>query len=207
MIETLVREEMKQPSLSNDGSRSAWLDEGIPLLLSAISSQWDIGDWALRTPAEASRDEVRELLEEAARESGYDVNSIRDLRTVAERIPPELRKRGLSWCGYKEVSKLFVRENGKVSAEKSLALRSEFIDKFAALPDAGILEIRSAVRTKMGKGHPAAQDMETVSFKLTTAEFARLSAIVETDPLHESVTDLVQELVRNFLADKAEVSE
>jgi hypothetical protein len=205
-METLLQEEIKQPSLNNDGSRLAWLEEGILLLRSGMSSQGDIGDWALRTPAEASRDEVRELLEEAADLTGYDVNTIRDLRTVAERIPPELRKGGLSWYGYKEISKLSVSGSGKVSEEKSLALRSEFIEKFVAQPEVGILAIRSAVRTRMGKSS-GTQDMETVSFKLTRAEYARLSAIVEADPIHEKVHDLLQELVRNFITSKAEVTE
>jgi hypothetical protein len=203
-METLVQEEIKAPSLNNDGSRSAWLKRGIPLLLSAMSSQWDIGDWALQTPAEASRDEVRELLEEAAASTGYDVNTIRDLRTVAERIPPELRTRGISWYGHKEISKLSVSEGGKVSEEKPLALRAQFIDEFAAQPEVRILDIRSAVRSRMGKSS-GGPDTETVSFKLTTAEFACLSAVVKADPVHESVPEFVQELVRNFLANKPEV--
>ena len=204
-MQALVQEEIKQPSLNNDGSRLAWLEEGILLLRSAMISQWDIGDWALRTPAEASRNEVRELLEEAASRSGYDVNTIRDLRTVAGRIPADLRNPEISWYGHKEISKLSVKENGKVSEEKSLALRSKFIDEFATNPEAGILTIRSAVRTRMGK-NSGTQDMETVSFKLTIAEHTRLSAIVEADAIHESVPDFVQELVRKFLACKAEVS-
>src|SRR5258708_12737772 len=101
------------------------------LLLSATGCQWKIGDCALRTPAEASRDEVRELLEEAAARSGYDVNTIRDLRTVAERIPPELRNRGLSFCQYKEISKLSVSDGGRVGEHNPLPFRPQFIEKFS----------------------------------------------------------------------------
>jgi hypothetical protein len=203
-----LQEEIKNPPLYRGGlSRAVWLEEGIPLLLSAMTSNWDIGDWALRTPPEASRDEVRELLEEAATRTGYQVNSIRDLRTVAGRIPPPLRNRGLSWYGYKEISKLAVRENGENNEEKSLALRSEFIDKFVAQPGVGILGIRSAVRTRMGKGTARSDETQTVSFKLTTAEYTCLSAIVEAHPTHDSVPDFLQELVRNFLASEAEVSQ
>jgi hypothetical protein len=201
-------QEIKNPQSNRGGlSRAVWLEMGIPLLLSAMTSNWDIGDWALLTPPEASSDEVRELLEEAATRTGYQVNSIRDLRTVAGRIPPTLRNRGLSWYGYKEISKLVVRENGENSEEKTLALRSEFIDKFAAQPEVGVLEIRSAVRTRMGKSTAGSDEMQTVSFKLTTAEYTRLDALVEADPIHETVPDFVQELVRKVLASKAEISE
>src|SRR6266513_928706 len=99
----LTHPETQNASLRNDAfSRSAWLEEGVPLLLSSMSSQLRIGDWALRTPAEASRDEVRELLEEAAARTGFEVGVISAYRTVAERIPPELRKPGLSWYAYKD---------------------------------------------------------------------------------------------------------
>ena len=196
-------------SLNNDkSSRSVWLDEGTKLLLSAMSTRWDIGDWALRTPAEASRDEVRELLEEAAARTGYEVNSIRDLRTVAERIPPPLRNRNVSWYAHKEISKLVAkREDGKQDEDESLALRSEFINKFAESAKAGVLEIRSAVRAKMGTDAGESGESETVSFKLTTEEHSRLSAIVEADPVHETVPDLVQELVRKFISCRMEVSQ
>ncbi len=196
-------EEIK-PSLRNDAfSRAAWLEEMSELLLSATGCQWKIGDCALRTPAEASRDEIRELLEEAAARSGYDVNTIRDLRTVAERIPPALRNRGLSFCQYKEISKLSVSDGGRDSEEKSLALRSEFIEKFAADPNATVVDIRSAVRAKMNKSSVATQEMQTVSFKLTNDEFATLKSVVEAHPIHDSIADFVQELVRNFLTSEA----
>ena len=131
-MDTLTQQETTKPSLHNDRwCRSAWLDEMSELLCSAMKNQWTIGDLALRTPPEASRDEVRELLEEAAARAGYEVNSIRDLRTVAERIPPELRNRKLSWYAHKDISKLNVLENGTVSEEKSLALRAEFIERFS----------------------------------------------------------------------------
>jgi hypothetical protein len=170
-----------------------------------MSSQWDIGDWALRTPPEASRDEIRELLEEAAAESGYDVNSIRDLRTVAERIPPPLRNPNLSWYAHKEISKLLVREEGKADEEKSLALRTEFVERFASQLESRVLPIRAAVRAQMGKGG-GSNELVTVSFKLAASEHARLAAIVEADPIHETVSDFVLSLVRKCLA-PAEVVE
>ena len=196
-----------KPSLHNDSwCRSAWLDEMSGLLCSAMKNQWAIGDLALRTPPEASRDEVRELLEEAAARAGYEVNSIRDLRTVAERIPPELRNPSLSWYAHKEISKLSVSAGGKVNEDNSIALRREFIEKFAAGP-ARVLDIRSAVRARMGR-EDSNGDLETVSFKLTTEEHSHLCNIVEAHPVHESVSDFVQELVRNFLAtSEVEVSQ
>jgi hypothetical protein len=197
MSESLVP---TRPSLHNDAfSRPAWLEEGIPLLLSAMTSQLRIGDWALRTPAEASRDEVRELLEEAAARTGYEVEVISAYRTVAERIPPELRKPGLSWYAYKDISKLSVSENGTVSEEKSRALRTEFIEKFAADPAARIVDIRSAVREKMNKKSVSADETESVSFKLTKAEYASLKDVVQAHPIHDSIPNFVQELVRKFL--------
>lgn len=206
----LMRTLLNETIVINDGplqqqvkcrplSRAVWLEMGERLLHSAMTSNWDIGDWALLTPAEASRNEVRELLDEAAARTGYAVNTIRDLRTVAERIPPALRNRGLSWYGYKEISKLAVREDCPDVKEKSIALRSEFIDDCAAQPKMGVLEIRSAVRAKMGKGKSESDETETVSFKLTAAEFASLSAIVDSDPIHETVSGFVQELVRNLI--------
>jgi hypothetical protein len=183
----------KQQSLNNDQfSRSVWLQQMTELLLSAMSSQWNIGDLALRTPAEASREEVKELLEEAATKTGYDVNTIRDMRTVSERIPPELRKPNLSWYGHKEISKL----HSKVSEAESLALRAEFLDKCV---DAGVIEIRTAVRDKMNKKPITSEETETVSFKLTRAECASLKSIAQAHPIHESVADLVRELVRDFI--------
>src|SRR6266700_2609199 len=101
----------RQSSLRNDFSRAAWLEEGIPMLRAAMHSQLQIGDWALRTPAEASRAEVKELLEEAAIQAGCEVGVISAYRTVAERVPAELRRPGLSWYAYKEISKLSVSQN------------------------------------------------------------------------------------------------
>jgi hypothetical protein len=191
----------QKPSLRNDVfSRAAWLEEGIPLLLASMNNKLEIGDWALRTPAEASQDEVRELLEEAASRTGFEVGCISAYRTVAKRIPHELRRRGLSWYAYKEISKLNVSENGSVNEEKSLALRSEFIEKFAALPNAKAkTDIRSAVRHRMNKKSIADEEMQTVSFKLTNAEFASLKSIVVAHPTHDSISDFVQELVRNCI--------
>jgi hypothetical protein len=201
-MQTLVDEEIKKPSFHNDGSsRSAWFEEGIPLLLSSMTCRWEIGDWALRTPAEASRAEVKELLEEAAARTGYEVNSLRDLRTVAERIPPELRKQGLSWYGHKAISRLIVSDNGRVNEDKSLALRADFIEKFASEPDAIVDDIRSAVRTRMGKSAGQGK-MQTVSFKLTAEDYARLKSIVEADPTHETVSNIVQEIVLDFIREK-----
>ena len=201
MSESLVltRLEVQEVSLRNDAfSRSVWLEEGVPLLLSSMTSQLRIGDWALRTPAEASRDEVRELLEEAAARTGFEVEVISAYRTVAQRIPPELRKPGLSWYAYKNISKLSVSENGKVSEEKSLALRSEFIEKFAVDPNATVVDIRSAVRARMNKS-VATDETETVSFKLARAEYAKLKSIVEAHPIHDSIPDFVRDLVRNCI--------
>jgi hypothetical protein len=163
-----------------------------------MSSRWDIGDWALRTPPEASRDEIRELLEEAAAKTGYEVNSIRDLRTVAERIPPPLRNPRLSWYAHKEIARLQVSEN----EEQSIALRAEFVDRFAREPKA-VLDIRSAVRSRMGKAS-STEHMVSVSFKLTTVEFSDLKTIVDSDPVHESVSDLLQAHVRDFIAGQKE---
>ncbi|HKW34427.1 MAG TPA: hypothetical protein VJN92_15560 [Candidatus Acidoferrum sp.] len=196
----LQTEEIKS-SLHNDGfCRTAWLNEMYVLLRDEATCQWRIGDCALRTPAEASKDEVRELLEEAAKQSGYDVNTIRELRTVAERIPQELRERGLSFCQYKEIGKLTVIENGKENKEKALELRAEFVERFAANENATVVSIRDAVRKRMGKKNVAAQETQTVSFKLTSAEFARLKELVDAHAVHASVEDFVQELVRRFLA-------
>jgi hypothetical protein len=195
-LETLELDAVQQPSLNNDAlSRTVWMEEMAELLLSAMSSQWRIGDLARRTPAEASREEVKELLEEAAARTGYDVNTIRDMRTVSERITPELRKPNLSWYGHKEISKLSVSANGKVSEVESIALRSEFLERFAA---AGVMEIRSAVREKMNK-RVASGDTETVSFRLTSTEYSRLESIVQVHPIHDSVEGLVQALVREFI--------
>lgn len=192
MNDVLVCEKAEEtkPSLRNDAfSRSAWLENMRQLLLSAEDVQWKIGDEALRIPAEASRDEVRELLEEAAAKTKYDVNSIRDLRTVAERIPPELRNRGcLSFSQYKDIAKL-----------KSPARRAEFIEKFAAQPEANVLDVRSAVRAVQPSKCVATKETQTVSFKLTTDEYASLKSLVDAHPIHDSIPDFVQELVRNFL--------
>jgi hypothetical protein len=196
--------QLVKTSLHNDQwSRSGWLEEGTTLLLSAMSSRWDIGDWALRTPPEASREEIKELLEEAAARSGYGVNSIRDLRTVAERIPLPLRNRRLSWYAYKEIARLIVSG----SEEQSVALRTEFVDEFAARPEAKILDVRSAVRKRMGKGAVEPEDMVNVSFKLTTAEHSDLRRTVEADPVHETVSDFLQAHVREFIASQREISQ
>ncbi len=204
-METLELDAVQQqPSLNNDAlSRSVWLEAMAELLLSAMSSQWRIGDLALRTPAEASREEVKELLEEAAARTGYDVNTIRDMRTVSARIPPELRKPSLSWYGHKEISKLSVSANGKANEERSMALRSEFLERFA---DAGVIEVRSAVREKMNKRVPSG-DAETVSFRLTSTEYSRLESIVQCHPIHTSAAELVQELVRDFIRSSSEASQ
>lgn len=190
----------RQSSLRNDFSRAAWLEEGVPILRAAMDSQLQIGDWALRTPAEASRAEVKELLEAAAAQANCDVSVISAYRTVAQRVPPALRKPGVSYYAYKWISKLSVKQNGKVSDEQSLALRSEFIEQFAAQPNARVVDIQAAVRAKMSKQSVAAQATETVSFKLTALEFASLKALVEAHPVHESIPNFVQELVRNFIA-------
>jgi hypothetical protein len=203
-METLELEVVQQPSLNNDAlSHSVWLAEMTDLLLSAMSCQWKIGDLALRTPAEAGPDEVRELLEEAATKTGYDVNTIRDMRTVSQRIPPEMRLPGLSWYAHKEISKLSVSADGRVSEDKSRALRTEFLTKFA---DAGVMEIRTAVRTKMNR-KPPSDDTESVSFKLTNVEYAHLKSLVESHPVHDSVEALVQELVRGFIRTSLETNQ
>ena len=59
----------------------------------------------------------------------------------------------------------------------------------------------------MGRSTSETKEMATVSFKLTTAEHSRLRAIVEADPVHESVPDLVRGLVLTFLTNQAEVVE
>jgi uncharacterized membrane protein len=191
-----------QSSLYNDAfNRAAWLEEGTELLLSAMSSQWTIGDWALRIPAEASRDEVRELLEEAGQKTGYDVNTLRDLRTVAERIPPTLRKPSLSWYAHKEISKLSASDAGKASEEKSLALRSEFLEKFAADPEAKVLAVRSAVRAQMNKPS-SRQETVTISFKLSKCDYVKLEQIAKTN---DSVADFVYQIVLARIAEAGQL--
>jgi hypothetical protein len=196
-----IEETGKQPVHPSSFSRAAWLEAGDRLLLSVMASNWEIGDWALQTPHEATRDEVRELLEEAAARTGYQISSIRDLRTVAGRIPPLFRDPSLSWYGHKEISKLFVRENGETNEDKSIALRTEFIEKFAMEPQVGVLAIREAVRAKMGTATKP-QETQTVSFKLTRDEFGRLKAVVDADPTHETVSNIIQELVLNFIRER-----
>jgi hypothetical protein len=197
-METLVQEEIKKVPDVRHFSRAAWLQRGDVLLQDAMASDWQIGDWALATPAEASLAEVRELLEEAAARTGYESKTIRAKRRVAERIPLELRGRPISFYCYNEIAQLTVRgENGKTDEDKSLALRAEFVDKFAAEPTATVVAIRDAVRQKMGT-KPAAE-MKTVSFKLTAEDFARLQAAVADDPEHETLTNYVCALVLNAL--------
>ncbi len=198
---TLVQEVTKSALPSGTFSRAAWLERGDALLQDAMASDWQIGDWALATPAEASLAEIRELLEEAATRTGYELKTIRAKRRVAERIPLELRGRPISFYGYNEIAQLTIRgENGKADEDKTLALRAELVEKFAAEPNAPVLAIRAAVRSKMGA--PAAPEMTTVSIKLTAEEYARLTAIVEADPTHETASILVCELVLKFIRER-----
>lgn len=194
--------EIRKSSLRNDAfDREAWLEEIGTLIKSALEKQWEIGDCALRIPSEASRDEVKDLLEEAALRTGYDANTIRDLRTVAERIPERLRNRRLSFSHHKAISKLVVVENGRADEEKSLALRDEFIQKFASDPKATVGSVREAVAVRMNKTAPS-QETVSVSFRLPSAEYETLESIVEDDPVHDSVSDFVRALVRNRIGAK-----
>jgi len=198
---TLVHEETKKVPDVRHFSRAAWLERGDVLLQDAMASDWQIGDWALATPVEASLAEIRELLEEAAARTGYELKTIRAKRRVAERIPLELRGRPISFYGYNEIAQLTVRgENGKADEDKTLALRAELVEKFAAEPNATVVAIRDAVHVKMGL--PAAPEMKSVSFRLTAEDFARLTAIVEADPTHETASNLVCELVLNFIRER-----
>jgi hypothetical protein len=197
-METLVIEDTKS-AIKSHFSRAEWLQQGDALLRDAMAGDWNIGDWAASTPAEYSLAEVREILEEAATRTGYDLNTLRQKRRVSERIPPELRERGvnLPWYGFAQISKLAVHgENGE-DEDATLALRAEFVDKFAAQPDARVEDIKVAVRAKLGKS--AASEMKTVSFKLTAEDFARLEAAVADDPEHEDLKNYVCALVLNAL--------
>jgi hypothetical protein len=200
-METLVQEETKKVPDVRHFSRQAWLARGDVLLQDAMASDWQIGDWALATPAEASLAEVRELLEEAAARTGYELKTIRAKRRVAERIPLELRGRPISFYGYNEIAQLTVRgANGKTDEDKTLALRADFVEKFAAEPNATVLAIRDAIRAKMGL--PTTSEMKNVTFKLTAEDFARLTAVVEADPTHETASNLVCELVLKFISER-----
>src|SRR5271163_342602 len=195
---TLVQEETKKVPDVRHFSRATWLERGDVLLQDAMASDWQIGDWALSTPAEASLAEICELLEEAATRTGYELKTIRAKRRVAERIPLELRGRPISFYGYNEIAQLTVRgENGKTDEAKTLALRAELVEQFAAEPNPAVLAIRAAVRSKMGA--QATSEMKSITFKMTAEDYVRLEAAVAGDPEHEDLKNYVCALVLNAL--------
>lgn len=69
-----------------------WIAAGRRLGVIGRGSQWWIGDWL-----QFGTSEFGERYVEASRVTGYDPKSLRNMRYVASRFPPSLRRDNLQW--------------------------------------------------------------------------------------------------------------
>jgi hypothetical protein len=77
-----------------------WLDAGAELLAAASAVNWHVGDWLLEAHRLAGGDSDGDarVRREVCSRTNMDPQSLERLRHVAEQVPPELRREGLSWA-------------------------------------------------------------------------------------------------------------
>jgi hypothetical protein len=110
--------------------RPAWVEAGRKLGAFGRGGQWWVGDWLVYGTFRWGKKYT-----EAARITGYDVGSLRNMAWMASQFPPERRRVALTWCHHAAVASLSVDEQEKwldlVSAQRltvadlRLALRAE----------------------------------------------------------------------------------
>jgi hypothetical protein len=85
-----------------------WLRAGQRLGAMTRCSQWWLGDWVRYGSTRWG-----EKYKEAARITGYDVQSLRNIAYVAGRVEPSRRRDNLTWSHHAEVSALEPEEQDK----------------------------------------------------------------------------------------------
>jgi hypothetical protein len=99
-----------------------WLLVGRRLSAIGRSSQWWIGDWLLYGARKWG-----EKYGEAARITGYDVGSLRNMASLASQFGPSRRRDKLTWCHHAAVASLD-RDEQDYWLERSTALRLSVAD-------------------------------------------------------------------------------
>jgi hypothetical protein len=110
--------------------RPGWVEAGRKLGAFGRGGQWWVGDWLVYGTFRWGKKYT-----EAARITGYDVGSLRNMAWMASQFPPERRRVALTWCHHAAVAGMSVDEQDRwldlVSAQRltvadlRLALRAE----------------------------------------------------------------------------------
>jgi hypothetical protein len=153
-------------ALSNDGERldgrsfkvfwdpqceldhPTWVQAGRKLGALARGGQWWLGDWLLYGAFRWGQKYA-----EAARVTGYDAGSLRNMSWIASQFPPPRRRASLTWCHHAAVAGL------------SLAEQERWLDLVAA-ERLTVADLRAALRTErshreQASAAPAAPAVQT----------------------------------------------
>lgn len=124
-----------------------WAAAGRYVAAVSRNSQWWVGDWICCGNARWG-----ERYADAARLTGYDVQSLRNMAHVASRFPPELRRPDLSWSHHAAIAQLEPDEQLEWLA-RAAELRLSVADLR--------LEVRMAERVRTAQATPAAGPNDT----------------------------------------------
>lgn len=161
-------------ALSNDGGRldgrsfkafwdpqcdldhPAWVQAGRKLGALGRGGQWWLGDWLLYGAFRWGQKYA-----EAARITGYDAGSLRNMAWIASQFPPPRRRASLTWCHHAAVAGLSVAEQDRwldlVSAERLT-----------------VADVRTALRAE--RGRPERARRESAAMAAPTEQSSREAA-------------------------------
>ncbi len=171
-------------SLSNDGGRldgrsfkvfwdpqceldhPTWVQAGRKLGALGRGGQWWLGDWLLYGAFRWGQKYA-----EAARVTGYDAGSLRNMAWIASQFPPPRRRASLTWCHHAAVAGLSLAEQERwlelVSAERLT-----------------VADLRAALRTERAHREQAA-----ASPAVPAAAAAPSASVADTSP--EAVAQVI----------------
>jgi hypothetical protein len=116
----------------------AWVQAGRKLGALGRGGQWWLGDWLLYGAFRWGQKYA-----EAARVTGYDAGSLRNMAWIASQFPPPRRRASLTWCHHAAVAGL------------SLAEQERWLDLVAA-ERLTVADLRAALRTERAHREQAA---------------------------------------------------
>lgn len=121
----------------------AWVQAGRKIGALSRGGQWWLGDWLLYGTFRWGQKYA-----EAARITGYDAGSLRNMAWMASRFPPPRRRASLTWCHHATVAGL------------SLAEQERWLDLVLA-ERLTVADLRVALRAERAHHEPVAASVPT----------------------------------------------
>lgn len=128
-----------------------WLAVGVPLFLSADALPWWVGDWCVAAGHRWGRTSEGEAMihREVAGAANLTASTIADYWTVAEAIPPAMRREKLSWSHHEVVANLDPAEADELLG---LAAHGDFDEVRQVRQRWSVERLRAEIRERRRQG-------------------------------------------------------